>query len=515
MCVILFLLLVCPSILASEVFDDNHWKKTSYDDLQESLHIKHNKRVAKNVILFIGDGMGPNTITAARIYKESKEGYLYWEKFDHVGALKTYSNNKLVTDPGCSATALFAGVKANSGTLGLSSDVKRNDCFQSIIEGNRVITIAKMAQDAGKATGIVTNGRITHATTAAMYAHSANKDWECDTNMPYIAPQCKDIARQLVEDEPGKNFNVIMGGGRQQLMTDSPSIPEDPVEGNKTSTRADNRNLIAEWIRQKEVEGVRYTIPKTKKELLGLDPNQTDYLLGIFQNDHFPFASKVNYTVKNIPSLEEMATTAVKVLSNNKRGFVLMVANALIDKAHQSRRSREASDETFELSKAVEGTMKLLEAAGIKNDTLVIVTSSHSDTLTISGTPDVGSDILETPKVDITDGAVLDYATVKKNNYFDSAVSGGVVREDTTLKENTNGGNDVFVYATGPYSYLFHRIHEQTYVPEVIQYASRIGHHSHHYHLLAKARHSGSSTITSSIIVITAVQLIFRLFDFM
>ncbi|CAH1406606.1 unnamed protein product [Nezara viridula] len=190
------------------ISDGSYWKKTSYEDLKESLNIKPNKKIAKNVILFIGDGMGPNTATAARIYKESEHGYLSWERFDHVGALKTYSNDKMVPDSGCSGTALFAGVKTNLGTLGLSSDVKRYDCDASVLEKNRVTTIAKLAQDAGKATGIVTTARITHATPAAMYAHTANRDWECDTKMPYYAQQCKDIARQLVEDEPGKNFNV-------------------------------------------------------------------------------------------------------------------------------------------------------------------------------------------------------------------------------------------------------------------------------------------------------------------
>ncbi|XP_014273687.1 alkaline phosphatase [Halyomorpha halys] len=532
MSVIFLLLLFCPCLLALQVLDENYWKKTSYEDLKESLNLKQNKRIAKNVILFIGDGMGPNTVTAARIYKEKEEGYLSWERFDHVGALKTYSNNKMVPDSGCSGTALFAGVKTNVGTLGVSADVQRYDCDGSVLEKNRVTTLAKIAQDAGKATGIVTTARITHATPAAMYAHTANRDWECDTKMPYYAQQCKDIARQLVEDEPGKNFNVIMGGGRQQLMTDSPATPEDPIADGWTCTRADNRNLIAEWARQKEMQGVRYAMPKNKKELLDLDATKTDYLLGIFRNDHFPFAYEINDTVKEIPSLEEMATTAVKVLSNNKKGFFLMVESALIDNAHHSGRPRVALSETIELSKAVQGTMKVLEAAGIKDDTLVIVTSDHSHTLTISGYPDRGSSILGLAgksEVDNISYTSLNYATAGIANYKYSVVNGSVVREDPSkidttsfeyrpqagvpLVENSHGGSDVFVYATGPYAYLFHRMHEQTYVPEVIQYAFRIGHHGQQI-LLAKARRSGSSMMASSVILIITMLSMFRLTNF-
>ncbi|XP_014273686.1 alkaline phosphatase [Halyomorpha halys] len=527
---ILLLLLFSPGLLAFQDLDESYWKKVSAEDLRESLGIKQNKRVAKNVILFIGDGMGPNTVTAARIYKEREQGYLSWERFDHVGALKTYSHDKQVPDSGCSGTAMFAGVKTNIGTLGVHSTVKKADCDSSAAKENHVVTIAKLAQDAGKATGIVTTARITHATPAAMYAHSSHRDWECDTKMPYTAEKCKDIARQLIEDEPGKNFNVLMGGGRQQLVTDPPSSTNDPIaEGSQTCKRLDGLNLIAEWTRRMENKGARFALPKNRKELLDLDTSKTDYVLGIFCNDHFPYFHKVNHSDTSVPTLEEMTTKAIKVLNNNVNGFFLMVESGLIDQGHHIGKARIAFSETVQLSIAVNSTMRLLEAAGIKDETLVIVTSDHSHTLTISGYPDRGNDILGfagNSEVDKKPYTTLSYAVAGKSNFKMKVENGTLVRQDlskvdTTAYEfgaqsavlhnaNGHGGSDVFVYATGPNAYLFHRMHEQTYIAEVIKYALRIGHHTPKP-ILAKSQRSGSSPLVSSVILLIVAQLIFRL----
>ncbi|CAH1406608.1 unnamed protein product [Nezara viridula] len=474
--------------------------------------------------------MGPNTATAARIYKKHEYGYLSWERFNHVGALKTYSNDKQVPDSACSATALFSGVKTNIHTLGVHSTVKKADCDSSILKENHVVTLATLAQDAGKATGIVTTTRVTHATPAAMYAHSSHRDWECDTSLPYSASKCKDIARQLVEDEPGNNFNVVMGGGRQLLMTDPPSTPDDPIaEGIGTCKRVDGLNLIAEWTRRMEDKRVRFALPKNRKELLDLDTSKTDYVLGIFCNDHFPYSYKVNYSDTSVPTLEEMTTKAIKVLNNNKNGFFLMVEGGLIDQGHHIGKARIAVSETVHFSKTIKSTMELLEAAGILDETLVIVTSDHSHTLTISGYPNIGSSIFGLAGISKTDKlpfTTLSYAIAAKDNMKMRVVNGTLVREDpskvdTTSYEygtqgaapnrvNVHGGSDVLVYATGPNAYLFHRMHEQTYVAEVIKYALRIGKYSPKP-VPAEYHSSKSSKLMSSVILLIMVQLIFSL----
>nr|XP_014289943.1 alkaline phosphatase, tissue-nonspecific isozyme-like isoform X2 [Halyomorpha halys] len=450
-------------------------------------------RTAKNVIIFVGDGMGPNTITASRIHMGGESSYVAWERFPHMGAIKTYAADRQVPDSANTATALFTGIKTNMGMLSVDPSVKLNDCEGSLIEENRLISVAQLAQDEGKSTGIVTTTRITDATPAAMYSHSANRAWECDSKLPPEAQRCKDIARQLIENVPGKHFNVIMGGGRQQLKANSSSSPGDPIETG-SCTRTDGRDLIAEWAKEKQSQGLNYAVPTNTKTLLEVNTDDTDYLLGIFSNDHLPFDYVRNKLEDGVPSLEQMTTTALKILMKNKEGFLLMVEGGRIDHGHHAGKARVAINEVVELNKAINSTMSMLHSAGIKDDTLVIVTSDHAHTLTISGYAERGNNILGLAGTSLIDGipyTTLGYANGGKDNYHYKVVDGKVVREDpsevdTTSYEygaqapvlvdlETHGGNDVFVYATGPYAHLFHHLHEQNYIAEVIKYASKIG----------------------------------------
>lgn len=157
------------------------------EDLEAAFSIKQNNGLAKNVILFVGDGMGLTTITASRIYDKTEKGYLSFEKFPNIGVLKvclhisniilyihkityifsnflfadcgneifqTYSANFMVPDSCSTATALFCGVKANQKTAGVDATVFMHDCEASLKEESRIKSILHWAQDAGKATGL-------------------------------------------------------------------------------------------------------------------------------------------------------------------------------------------------------------------------------------------------------------------------------------------------------------------------------------------------------------------------
>ena len=105
----------------------------------------------------------------------------------------------------------MSGVKTNFKTVRVTAKVKISNCEEAKLETNRVSSILKWAQEAGKATGIVTNTRVTHASPAAAYAHVSYTEFECDddivTNKMHLT--CNDdIARQLVEESPGKNIKV-------------------------------------------------------------------------------------------------------------------------------------------------------------------------------------------------------------------------------------------------------------------------------------------------------------------
>jgi alkaline phosphatase len=161
---------------------------------------------AKNVILFIGDGMGISTITAARIYAGQKQGQtgeefqLSFEKFENVALVKTYNTNAQVPDSAGTATAMHSGVKTRIGVLGIGSEAEKGVCKDAL--AHPLPLLGEEVKRRGLALGIVTTTRLTHATPASVYSRSADRDWEADSNIPADQQHgCKDIALQLAEGE--------------------------------------------------------------------------------------------------------------------------------------------------------------------------------------------------------------------------------------------------------------------------------------------------------------------------
>ncbi|XP_004928146.3 alkaline phosphatase [Bombyx mori] len=475
--------------------DQQFWTELAENELAEALQVKWNLGVAKNVILFVGDGMGPNTVTATRIYKGGESHRLVYEKFPHVGLLKTYSANKMVPDSSCSATALFCGVKANQETIGVDASVKHKDCSASLRPEARLKSLASIALKAGKSAGFVTTMRVTHATPGPIYAHSADRKWECEDKMPASAAACKDIARQLVEDWPGKDLQVILGGGRQVLVSNSTGTKEDPLD-TWSCIRKDGKDLIKEYQKDKHDRGLRYSYVSNNKQLKGFDVDQTDYLLGIFANGHLKYEHERNKGPEGMPSISDMVEAAIKVLRKNKNGYFLMVEGGNVDMAHHRGWAKRAIDE----SAALEGAVRLAAAHTDPRDTLLVVTSDHTHTLSINGYPYRGTDIFDiaqTSKYDNVNYTTLSYGTggpgsmkysVKtEHNRTVAAREDPGVNTDSfdyqqiaaiTLDENSHGGGDVVVYARGPHAHLFHNVHEQHYVYHAISYAAKMGAYS-------------------------------------
>jgi alkaline phosphatase len=174
---------------------------------------------AKNVILFIGDGMGISTITATRIYEAQKRGEtgeentLSFEKFNNVALVKTYNTNAQVPDSAGTATAMHSGVKTRIGVLGIGPEAEKGVCKDAL--AHPLPLLGEEVKRRGLALGIVTTTRLTHATPASVYSRSADRDWESDTNIPADQQQgCKDIALQLAE----ASFDVALGGGLARAM---------------------------------------------------------------------------------------------------------------------------------------------------------------------------------------------------------------------------------------------------------------------------------------------------------
>ena len=137
-----------------------------------------------------------------------------------------------------------------------------------------VETVLDWAQEAGMMTGLVTTARVTHATPAALYAKTADRDWECDSVSP---AGVEDIASQLVESGRGRNLSLVLGGGRASFTPSNniSHISRDTLETFNCS-RSDNLDLVARW--QSLHPGGKFV--SSRSDLLRVDPSQTDSLLG-------------------------------------------------------------------------------------------------------------------------------------------------------------------------------------------------------------------------------------------
>ncbi|KAK7865832.1 hypothetical protein R5R35_001287 [Gryllus longicercus] len=498
MCKFLIACLLLPVAVSSALKEDKaYWATQTQIELDEALKLTRNENRAKNVILFVGDGMGPNTITAARIFKGNgnEQTKLTFDEFPHIGLLKTYCADKQVPDSASTATALFCGVKGNYHTAGVDANVPEGDCQASQNPEYWVPSIIQWAQDAGKDTGFVTTTRVTHATPSALYAHSPDRNWECEAKLPSSAQGCKDIARQLIENEPGKNIKVIMGGGRQCLVSNATGDASDPLDIWACQSK-DGRNLIKAWQQDKQSRNFSSAYLKTNEDLWNVDVAKTDFVLGIFANGHLGYENEhIDRRPTGMPTLKNMTSVAIQLLKKNPKGFLLVVEGGLIDFAHHRGVAKHALYETVAMDDAIAAALNLTTQ---DSDTLIIVTSDHSHGLSMTGYPKRGADILGlagTSKMDHTPYTTLSYTTGDNDSFkFSVTEEGTIVRDDPTKEafssfdyhqhtgiltdEVLHGGSDVAVYAKGPMAHLFHSVHEQTYVAHVIAYAAKIGPYS-------------------------------------
>lgn len=244
------------------------WLNAGQEFVQKQRNKKQNKGVAKNVIMFLGDGMSSATLAATRPYIGGEEKSLSFEEFPVVGMAKTYAVNYQVADSASTGTAYLSGVKANYGTVGLSAKVPRYHCTAQLDAAVRTSSIAKWAMDAGKVAGFVTTSEVTDASPAGLYAHSANRYWENDVEI--LARNCDpdvidDIAKQLIMSEVGSKLRVIMGGGREQFRNTT-TTDEEGGRG----LRSDSRDLIQEWIESKRNERAEYVWNKVSRSMIKL-----------------------------------------------------------------------------------------------------------------------------------------------------------------------------------------------------------------------------------------------------
>ncbi|NNE99937.1 MAG: alkaline phosphatase, partial [Pyrinomonadaceae bacterium] len=315
------------------------WERDGLNAIKERRKTKYERRKAKNVILFIGDGMSVSTATAARILEgqlrgeSGEENYLSFERFPFTAISKTYSANQQTSDSAPTAAAMLTGQKTNEGLISVNQKVQRGD-FRSALE-NKSKTLLEMAEEKGKSTGVVSTARLTHATPAACYAHSPDRGWESDADILDSGKDAyesafPDIARQLIEFPFGDGLEVALGGGRLKFLPKELKDPEYPDDEEAVGDRLDKRNLTEEWkTRRKRSEYVW-----NKAQFDAIDTRQTDHLLGLFQPSHMLYEHDRAKDKAGEPSLSEMTAKAIDILSKNKKGYFLMIEAGRIDHAH-------------------------------------------------------------------------------------------------------------------------------------------------------------------------------------
>ena len=342
---------------------------------------------AKNVILFVGDGMSLATVSAARILDGQRKGgpgeenALSWEDFPHTALSKTYNTDTQTPDSAGTMTAMATGVKTRTGVLGIGQDAARGDCAGSL--RTPLLSLWQLAASTGLATGVVTTTRITHATPAATFTHSPDRNWENDAEMLSVtnAAECADIARQLIETPYGQGPDVLMGGGRGSFL---PATERDPEYDDMTGLRLDGRDLIAEWKRRRP-DGA-YVWNATQFAAAPKDKP----LLALFESTHMQYEHDRPKDKAGEPSLAEMTRGAIERLRGNPLGFVLLVEGGRIDHAHHSGNAHRALTDTIALSEAVAVAASMTSV----DDTMILVTADHSHTMTFAGYPVRGNAIL-------------------------------------------------------------------------------------------------------------------------
>ncbi len=467
---------------------DSDWFKAGETTIQELIARKANTGKAKNVILMIADGNGVGTNYATRLYvgqqkgKLGEEEVLPYETSDYYSALvKTYNINAQTPDSAPTAGAMNTGVKQRFNLINLTGDAIHDDC--STVAGNELTTFAEIAEGMDKSVGIVTTARVTHATPAAVYAKTANRNWE--DSVPEGCTAQKDIAAQMIDSMTSGTVDIVLGGGARHF------VPEGQITGNGgKGRRKDGLNLVA----SAGEAGIQYV--SNLEELNAVDMSKP--ILGLWTDSHVSYEADRPETE---PSLTDMTRKAIEFLSQNDEGFYLEIEAGRVDHAnHAGNFARTAAD-----GKIWTEAVALADELTNDEDTLIIVTADHEHAIAFNGycgrgtpihglcygiskTGDKHSDELRLAD-DGKPYSVITYTngsgTILKQGEGENDFSGSrpdVTQEEATdldylqqalipMSSETHSGEDVAVYAKGPWAHLIDGTLEQNVIFHVMNHA--------------------------------------------
>ncbi len=459
-------------------------------------------RVARNVILFIGDGLSIAHRTAARIVSKGISegrygGELAIDTMPNMALISTAGTDSIVTDSANSMSAYTTGHKSCVNALGVYCAKNKGT-----LDHPKVETISELVKRRlGMAVGVITNTEIEDATPAGMVAHTRRRS---DYN---------DIVEMFYKVKP----EVIMGGGSPWFLA--------------KSTNGSRRTDEIDYLKKFEEAGYAVTETDTAMKAAAAKP-QTRRMLGLFNTSNIDGALDRMVLKKGTvarfpdqPDLADQVKVSLDVLSRSDKGFLLMVESGRIDKYSHSMDPERAIFDTIMLDNAV----KLAKTfAAVRNDTLVIVVADHAHPISVIGTYDdsrpgtaprdklgVYAEALPPnyapanaqgypPSMDVSRRVALGFAAFPDNcfnakPYLDGennpAVAGkekgtyvaneqncsrpGAVRIEGNLPKDasseTHSGDDVLLTAMGPGSDAFHGRLDNTRVFRVMVNALGLG----------------------------------------
>ena len=386
----------------------------------------------KNIILFVGDGMGEQEVTSGRYYGKGAAGRLNMDALKLRGDVTTYNVGpaaappyppNYVPDSAPTASAWSSGIKTLDGRLGQgpSSGVT--------VPGTNFKTYMEIARDRGMATGNVSTAEITDATPAGPSSHISQRGCQGPNDTRAACASETKAAGGLgsiAEQQADEQFDVVLGGGRDRYL--------QPLDAGGTKNVIDYAKEKGYKYVATEDELNAVTALGSGERLLGLfhPSNMTTEFNALIASDTGAGSPTTKCTPANRgtePSLKEMTDKAIKLLQGNQKGFVLQVEGASIDKRDHSA---DACGQIGELLGMDDAIGVAQEFQRTHPDTLILVTADHSHTSQIIP-------VTQTPRGAYTTLQTVDGAPIRIA-YGTAPVSGS----------QAHTGSTVPVFASGP-----------------------------------------------------------------
>ncbi len=260
------------------------------------------------IILFVGEGLSPARLAPTRTFAAGAGTRLNMDSMPYAALVMNYSKDVAAPDQAAAATAIATGERVTNRAVAINGE---NKPIKSIIE---------LAREYGRATGLVTDAKLTDATSAAFYAHIADPN------------DSEKIAAQFLDHG---NIDIAMGGGAAEF-----------IPATKGGTRQDTRDLLL------ELRGNGFDVVRTRTDLEAVPAWRRQKLFGAFSNTELAFANQVEERGQQ-PSLSDMVRRAIQLLQYNAGGYLLVVDAGLMRKAAEENNGERTLTETVELDRAI------------------------------------------------------------------------------------------------------------------------------------------------------------------